>query len=362
MSDDRLRRALHDLGEPVDPNPDDALRRFMPRARRRRGIRRIASAGIGAVAVAAFVFATPLVLRGFDLPASNLPQPGPAASGVTPSPGATRAWESCGYFNVSRPAEIDDARSFCGVHPSSRRVDGATAYLTSTTTGEELWLVFPDEIRLAAETAPLVVPGIIIEVEGRDVFEGPLADLTTAEPAEAARQACRPQICEERASISVQSGPTINTWAGEGTEVSTVDLGRWTLVLCCEALSVQERIARALIWDDRDDLFLTLGSTDPEVAVSADWASVLPLVHTNLGSHTMRILPGCSLGGREPDLGGRQVYGPELDFSPGKDDSPKGQARWCDDGEYLIDLDEVTPEEAERFHQWFDVTASLEAG
>jgi hypothetical protein len=360
MSDERLRRALHDLGAPVDPNPEDALRRLMPRARRSRGIRRLASAGIGAVAVAALAFAAPLVLRGLDLPASPGPMPGPAAGDLTPSPGTTSARESCLHVGGQGPSEIDDAPSLCGVVPVARRVEGGTAYRVTTTTGESFWIVMSDALRDGSD--PIVVPGVLVAVEGRDAHEGPLADLTTAEPAEAARQACRPQICEERTTILVQSGPTINTWAGEGTEVSTVDLGRWTLVLCCEALSVQEQIARAFIWDDRDDLFLTLGSTDPEVAVSADWASVLPLVQTSSGSHTMRILPGCSLGGRDPDLGGRSVYGPDLDFSPGKDDKPEGQARWCDDGEYLIDLDEVTLEEAERFHQWFDVTASLEAG
>jgi hypothetical protein len=106
-------------------------------------------------------------------------------------------------------------------------VDEGTAYKLTTVAGESFWVVIPDE--LAPPSGVVAVPRVPIRVN---------ADLTTAPARVAADRYCDDfHDCEVTVvdRVAVPSGVMTRWDDASGTirdlDVTTVDLGQWTLVM-----------------------------------------------------------------------------------------------------------------------------------
>ena len=90
-------------------------------------------------------------------------------------------------------------------------------------------------------------------------------------------------------------------------DVTTSDLGQWTLVLMEPDARRAERVAHALRWSVGDDQYPRVRSTDRAVPVDVDWAGVtvwVPDVEAQDPYLLIEILAGCELSTKQPDLGG----------------------------------------------------------
>ena len=210
----------------------------------------------------------------------------------------------------------------CGLTPPRRRVDDGTAHKLTTVAGESFWVVIPDA--LAPSAGAVAVPKVPTRVN---------AHLTTAPAREAADRYCADfHECAvtvvER--VAVPSGVMTRWDDASGTirdlEVTTVDLGHWTLVMLEPDAARAERVARVLRWRVDADRYPRVVSTDRGVPVDVDWAGVdlwVPGREAHDEYVLIEIVPGCELSAKRPDLGG-------------SDARPDGR-RWCAAGRYAVD-------------------------
>lgn len=240
----------------------------------------------------------------------------------------------------------DGHARICALAPPHRGVEGGSAYKVTTISGESFWVVLPDE--LAPSSGVVAVPGVPIRVN---------AGLTIASAREAADRycdsfpKCEPIVVDREA---VPAG-VLTRWDDasrtiKDLQVTTVDLGPWTLVMLEPDADLAERVARALSWSVDEDGYPSLASTDPEVPVDADWADVvlwIPNLEAQGKYHLIEVIPGCDLSAKEPDLGGSDA-GPDLEFH--EPDTVEG-GRWCVDGRYWVDVAFVERPRLELFHE-----------
>jgi hypothetical protein len=227
----------------------------------------------------------------------------------------------------------DGHARICALAPPHRIAEKGTAYKVTTISGESFWVVLPDE--LAPSSGVVVVPGVPIRVN---------AGLTTASAREAADRYCDDFPKCEPIAVNREAVPVglLTRWDdASGTikdfEVTTVDLGPWTLVMLEPDAALAERVARALSWSVDEDGYPRLASTDPDVPVDVDWADVVlwvPNLEEQGKYHLIEVIPGCDLSAKEPDLGGSDA-GPDLELH--EPDTVEG-GRWCVDGRYWVDV------------------------
>jgi hypothetical protein len=256
----------------------------------------------------------------------------------------------------ARPACVPRGGSharICGLAPPRRRVDEGTAYKLTTVAGESLWVSLPDE--LAAPSGVVAVPRVPIRVN---------AGLTTAPAPEAADRYCDgfPE-CEVTVvdRVAVPSGVMTRWDDASGTirdlDVTTVDIGQWTLVMLEPDATRAERVARALRWSVDDDRYPRVVSTDRGVPVDVDWAGVAlwaPDPAAQDAYLVIEIVPGCNLSTKQPDLGGSDP-GPDLElYEP---DTVKG-GRWCADDRYSVDVIFAARPQLELLHENLTVVPS----
>jgi hypothetical protein len=234
----------------------------------------------------------------------------------------------------------------CGLAPPRRRVAEGTAYKLTTVAGESFWLVIPDG--LAPPAGVVAVPKVPIRVN---------AGLTTAPAPAAADRYCDdfPE-CEATVidRVAVPSGVMTRWDDASGTirdlEVTTVDLGPWSLVMLEPDAAHAERVARALRWTVDEDRYPRAVSTDRGVPVDVDWAGVtLWVAHLEAGDEyvLIEIVPGCDLSTKQPDLGGADA-GPDLDLhGPGTVDS----GQWCADRRYYVGVSFAKPTQLQLLHE-----------
>jgi hypothetical protein len=230
----------------------------------------------------------------------------------------------------------------CALAPPQREVPGGTAYKATTITGESFWVVIPSELAGSADV--MVVPGVPIRVQ---------VGLTTASARGAADRycddfpACEPVVVSRE---ELPGGSVLTRWDdASGTirdlEVTTLDLGSWTLVMSEPDAARAERVARALRWSVDEDGYPRLASTDPDVPVDADWASVNLWVPTPSGEHILiDVIPGCDFSAKDPDLGGSEDFGPELQ-------PHQYGGRWCVGDRYWVDVSFVERSRLELWHE-----------
>jgi hypothetical protein len=111
--------------------------------------------------------------------------------------------------------------------------------------------------------------------------------------------------------VAVPSGVMTRWDDASGTirdlDVTTVDLGQWTLVMMEPDATRAERISRALRWSVHQDRYPRVVSTERGVPVDVDWAGVsvwVPGLEARDEHHLIEIVPGCGLSTMQPDLGG----------------------------------------------------------
>lgn len=227
----------------------------------------------------------------------------------------------------SQPACVTDRR-VCGLAPPQR----GASYKLTTITGESFWLTLPAELAhdvVALPSAPLSLK----------------ASLTTAAPRDAADRFCDQfPACEP---IAVNRKRDLVRWDdASGTirdlEVTTVDLGAWTLVLAEPDAGKAESLASAISAETDEDGYPRLSG-----AVHADWASVMLWV----GRHFIQVMPGCELTKKRPDLGGADA-GPDVEPHP--IDSPAG-GTWCVGGRYWVSVTFANRATLERLHEQLTV-------
>jgi hypothetical protein len=269
----------------------------------------------------------------------------PAADGA----GTTRARPAC------LPAG-DGHERICGVVPPRHEVEAGTGLMVATVAGERFWVVLPSE--LAPGNDVVATPSVPVGVQ---------AGLTTASPRAAANgycadfAACEP-VAVERATLP--TGGVVARWDdASGTirnlEVTTVDLGRWTLVLSEPSAARAERIARALRWSLGGDGYPRLASADDAVPLSYDWAGVqlwVPDVEKPGERHGIYVVPGCELSAKEPDLGGEDV-GPDLQVN---ESGETAGGSWCVDGRFWVDVASVDRPQLARLHEKLRIVPSLD--
>ena len=219
-----------------------------------------------------------------------------------------------------RPACVphrDGHARICGLAPPSRAVEGGIEYDVTTVAGERFSVVLPGGLGSGVVAVPHAPIGV-------------KAELTTAAPREAADRFCH-GFPECRVVAVARSG-VVTRWddasgAIRDLEVTTVDLGSWTLVLIEPDPARAERAARELTWAV-DPYPRVLGA----VRIHADWAGMALWVPDVDGDDlSIAILPGCRLSAKRPDLGGADA-GPHLEFHE------PGTARWCAVGGYAVDV------------------------
>jgi hypothetical protein len=249
----------------------------------------------------------------------------------------------------ARPACVPRGEShvrLCALAPPRRRVEDGTAYKVATVAGERFWVVLPEE--LAPSSGVVAVPEVPIRVN---------AHVSTAPAREAADRYCDgfPE-CEATVvdRVTVPSGVMTRWDDASGTirdlDVTTVELGQWTLVMIGLDATRAERVARALRWTVDEDRYPRVVSTDRQVAVDVDSAGVALWV-PDLGAQDeyllIEIVPRCELWTKEPDLGGSDA-GPNLQLH--EPDTVEG-GRWCADGRYWVDASFVERPQLELLHE-----------
>jgi hypothetical protein len=218
----------------------------------------------------------------------------------------------------------------CALAPPHGRAEQGSAYKVTTIDGESFWVVIPDE--LAPSSGVVAAPDVPVRAR---------ADLTTAPAREAADRSCDAFPACEPTVVSRERlpEPLIRWDDASGTirdlEVTTLDLGSWTLVLSGPDAKRAERVGRAISSSVDADGYPRLASTDPGVPLDSDWAGVLLWVPERGGGrryHLIHVIPGCELTTKQPDLGGSDA-GPELEL----DEPATGEGgRWCVDGRYWV--------------------------
>lgn len=244
----------------------------------------------------------------------------------------------------------------CGLVPPSRRVDDGEAHKLTTVLGDSFWLILPDE--LAPATEVVAVPGIPARVP---------AGVSTATARQMAdRQcgndfpSCKPETVTRE---TLPSGAILTRWEdASGTlldfDLTTLELGTWTLQISHPDARLAERFARALQSSVDEDGYPRLTSADPELPLHADWANVLVWV-SSPGSpekhHHIEVIPGCEFSTKDPALGGSDA-GPELEFH---EQGPASSGRWCVDGRYWVDVAFIDKPRLTCFHRKLRIVRSL---
>jgi hypothetical protein len=215
------------------------------------------------VALLTSVAALAVMFSACDAERAGVP-PAPSGAGRDLPPDAEPATQP-------RPACVPRGASrarICALAPPRRRVDDGTAYRLTTVAGESFWVVIADE--LALPSGVVAVPGVPIRVN---------AHLTTNPAREAADRYCDDfHDCEVTVvdRLAVPSGVMTRWDDASGTirdlDVTTVDLGQWTLVMMEPDATRAERLARALRWSLDDDRYPRVVSTDRGVP----WTSTGP--------------------------------------------------------------------------------------
>jgi len=240
----------------------------------------------------------------------------------------------------------------CGLAPPLRHVEQGSAYKLTTVTGESFWVVLPDE--LGRTTGVVAIPKVQFDIN---------AGLTTAPAREAADRSCDGfRECEVTVvdRLALPSGVMTRWDDASGTirdlEVTTVDLGQWTLAMLEPDARRAERVARALRWSVDEDRYPRVVSTDRKAAVKVDWAGLALWVKLRGQDEDLVIdvLPGCRLSTKKPDLGGYDAR-PELELNP--PDSPEG-GRWCAEGRYAVDVRHVARPQLELLHERLEIIPS----
>jgi hypothetical protein len=174
----------------------------------------------------------------------------------------------------SHPACVPDRR-VCGLAPPQR----GDSYKLTSVTGESFWLTLPAELAhdvVAIPAAPLPLN----------------ASLTTAAPRDAADRSCDQfPACEPVATS--RRGRLVRWDDASGTirdlEITTVDLGAWTLVLAEPDPGKAASLARAITAEvDEDGYVLLEGAVDPCLASVMLWAR----------GQLIEVTPGCDAGDR----------------------------------------------------------------
>jgi hypothetical protein len=246
----------------------------------------------------------------------------------------------------------------CGLAPPLRYVEHGSAYKLTTITGESFWAVLPDE--LGHPTAVVAIPsapnGVKAEI-------GVNAGLTTASAREAADRHCDGfGECEVTVvdRLALPSG-VMTRWDDatgmiRDLEVTTVDLGQWTLVMLEPDATRAEQVARALRWSADRDRYPRVLSTNREAVVNVDWVGLALWVRIEGQDEYILIdvLPGCELSTKQPDLGAGDAR-PDLELHP--PDSPDG-GRWCADGHYSVDVHFVEQPQLKLLHERLKIIPS----
>jgi hypothetical protein len=161
------------------------------------------------------------------------------------------------------------------------------------------------------------------------------AELTTAAPRDAADRFCDQFPACEPAAVSRARVPLpLVRWDdASGTirdlEVTTLDLGTWTLVLAEPDAGRAETVARAVRAEVDADGYPSLSGVD------ADWASVMLWVRHVF----IQVMPGCDLTTKRPYLG----------------DGDAGA--WCVDDRYRVDVGFADRPTLELLHEKLRVVA-----
>jgi hypothetical protein len=224
-----------------------------------------------------------------------------------------------------RPACVprdDRHQRICGLAPPSRRVEGGTAYKLTPVLGDSFWVVLPDDFPAGA----VAVPAVPLAVN---------AGLTTAGARAAAEQSCAgfPR-CE---AIVVDRDGALTRWDDASgsirdLEVTTVDLGGWTLVMLEPDAARAARIAGALRWHlDEDRYPRVTGAV--ETGSAGVWLWVADVL--------IDVVPGCDSG-------------PELQRHP--PDTVAG-GRWCEDGR-SVDVSFASRPRLDRLHEALRILAT----
>lgn len=245
--------------------------------------------------------------------------------------------------------------SICGLKPPARRVEGGEAYKVTTVLGESFWVILPDELISTAEV--VAIPGVPAPVA---------AGLSTATARQVADwecgdfPSCKPEAVTRE---ELPSGAVLTRWEdASGTildlDLTTLELGTWTLELSHPDARLAERFARALKAEVDEDGYPRLASTDPEVRLHADWDRVVLWVPSpgTREDHQIEVIPGCELTEKEPDLGGADA-GPELELH--EPDTVAG-GHWCVEGRYWVDVAFVDRPRLARFHQRLRIVPALD--
>ena len=239
----------------------------------------------------------------------------------------------------------------CGLAPPLRHVEQGSAYKLTMVAGESFWAVLPDE--LGRPTAVVAIPTAPIGVTAEI---GVNAELTTAPAREAADRDCDGfRECEVTVvdRVALPSGVMIRWDDASGMirdlEVTTVDLGQWTLVMREPDATRAEQVARALRWRAHEDRYPRVVSTNRDAVVNVDWAGLALWVQLEGQDEylLLDIVPGCKLSTKQPDLGAYDAL-PDLELHP--PDSADG-GRWCADGRYSIDAYFVEQPQLELLHE-----------
>ena len=234
----------------------------------------------------------------------------------------------------------------CGLAPPRRDEENGAAYKVTTIAGESLWVSLPEQLAPAAGV--VAVPTVPARVK---------ADLTTAPPREAADRYCDGfPTCEPTVVARAQNLIRWDDASGSiaDLEVTTLDLGGWTLVLSWPDVGRAERVARAISASVDADGYPRLVTTDPRVPLDRDWAGVLLWVpdRANKGSHHLiEVIPGCELTTKSPNLGGSDA-GPELVLH-----EPDG-GTWCARGRYWVDVAFAERSTLELLHERLRITTA----
>ena len=232
----------------------------------------------------------------------------------------------------------------CGLAPPQRNVPGGAAHKATTITGESFWVTLSDEV--ASEARVMAVPGVPIRVN---------AGLTTAAPRAAADRycdefpECKPIVVSRR---ELRSRGVLSRWDDESRtiedlEVTTLDIGRWTLVISEPDPALAERIARRLRWSIDEDGYPRAASTKRDVHLDGDWAGVtlwVPDADRQGEHYLIDVIPGCDLSAKKPDLGGSEDSGSQLERH-------RYGGRWCVDGRYWVDVAFIEPSRLELLHE-----------
>jgi hypothetical protein len=239
--------------------------------------------------------------------------------------------------------------------PPTRQVDAGTAYKVTTVLGESYWVILPDELTPTAEL--IAIPGVPARVS---------AGLSTATAQQVADRRCGEDLpsCKPEAVTreELPSGAILTRWEDtSGTlldlDLSTLELGTWTLAISHSDARLAERFAQALQSSVDEDGFPRLASIDPEAPLHADWDYVVLWVRTPSApqAHQIEVIPGCDFSAKTPDLGGSDA-GPGLEFH---EQGPASSGSWCVDGRYWVHVAFIDRPRLERFHQQLRIVPSL---